>query len=163
MKFSSISQTFFDLCSFDGEILEKDNSRPYLVIVRLKFRGQRQDFAIPFRSNIANHIPRDQYFSLPPRPTTRANRIHGLHYIKMFPIKKQYLQKYHTKGDPYYDTLLEKINRELNIIIQEAQSYIERYEQGIRIGYSTDIDRIYATIYGFSSESEVAAASPDNR
>lgn len=58
------------------------------MVVRLRFRGKRRDFAVPLRSNIAPNVPKDQYFALPPRPTTRPGCRHGIHYIKMFPITK---------------------------------------------------------------------------
>ena len=54
------------------------------------------DFAIPIRSNIPASAPKNQYFALPPRPQTRPKNRHGLHYIKMFPVTKQYLIRYRT-------------------------------------------------------------------
>lgn len=70
MKIVSISQDFFDLVEGDRELMLKHN-RPCIVVVRLRFRGKRRDFAVPLRSNIAPNAPKDQYFALPPRPTTR--------------------------------------------------------------------------------------------
>ena len=70
MKIVSISQDFFDLVEGDRELMLKHN-RPCIVVVRLRFRGKRRDFAVPLRSNIAPNVPKDQYFALPPRPTTR--------------------------------------------------------------------------------------------
>lgn len=87
MKIVSISQDFFDLVEGDRELMLKHN-RPCIVVVRLRFRGKRRDFAVPLRSNIAPNVPKDQYFALPPRPTTRPNCRHGIHYIKMFPITR---------------------------------------------------------------------------
>lgn len=89
MKIVSISQDFFDLVDGDRELMLKHN-RPCIVVVRLRFRGKRRDFAVPLRSNIAPNVPKDQYFALPPRPTTRPGCRHGIHYIKMFPITKAY-------------------------------------------------------------------------
>ena len=85
MKIVSISQDFFDLVEGDRELMLKHN-RPCIVVARLRFRGKRRDFAVPLRSNIAPNVPKDQYFALPPRPTTRPRCRHGIHYIKMFPI-----------------------------------------------------------------------------
>lgn len=87
MKIVSISQDFFDLVDGDRELMLKHN-RPCIVVVRLRFRGKRRDFAVPLRSNIAPNVPKDQYFALPPRPTTRPGCRHGIHYIKMFPINQ---------------------------------------------------------------------------
>ena len=52
MKIVSISQDFFDLVEGDRELMLKHN-RPCIVVVRLRFRGKRRDFAVPLRSNIA--------------------------------------------------------------------------------------------------------------
>lgn len=62
-------QDFFDHAEGDRELMLKHN-RPCIVVVRLRFRGKRRDFAVPLRSNIAPNVPKDQYFALPPRPTT---------------------------------------------------------------------------------------------
>lgn len=80
-------QDFFVHAEGDRELMLKHN-RPCIVVVRLRFRGKRRDFAVPLRSNIAPNVPKDQYFALPPRPTTRPNCRHGIHYIKMFPITR---------------------------------------------------------------------------
>ena len=74
MKIVSISQDFFDLVEGDRELMLKHN-RPCIVVVRLRFRGKRRDFAVPLRSNIAPNVPKDQYFALPPRPKTRPGSI----------------------------------------------------------------------------------------
>ncbi len=63
MKIVSISQDFFDLVEGDRELMLKHN-RPCIVVVRLRFRGKRRDFAVPLRSNIAPNAPKDQYLSL---------------------------------------------------------------------------------------------------
>ncbi len=104
MKIVSISQDFFDLVDGDRELMLKHN-RPCIVVVRLRFRGKRRDFAVPLRSNIAPNVPKDQYFALPPRPTTRPGCRHGIHYIKMFPITKAYQRRFRTEGSAYYETL----------------------------------------------------------
>ena len=102
-------QDFFDLVEGDRELMLKHN-RPCIVVVRLRFRGKRRDFAVPLRSNIAPNVPKDQYFALPPRPTTRPGCRHGIHYIKMFPITKAYQRRFRTEGSAYYETLQRIIN-----------------------------------------------------
>ena len=48
----SIKKKFFQICD-DSELLHNDDlKRPYLIILKLKYRGKKIDFAIPFRSNI---------------------------------------------------------------------------------------------------------------
>lgn len=71
MKLSSVKDEFFEMCKFDKELLQNTDRRPYLVILRLKYNGKRQDFAIPFRSNISGNVPKNLYFPLPPRPSTK--------------------------------------------------------------------------------------------
>ena len=66
-----IPQDFFDLVEGDRELMLKHN-RPCIVVVRLRFRGKRRDFAVPLRSNIAPNVPKNQYFALPPRPSAAA-------------------------------------------------------------------------------------------
>ena len=48
MKIVSISQDFFDLVEGDRELMLK-HDRPCIVVVRLRFRGKRRDFAVPLR------------------------------------------------------------------------------------------------------------------
>lgn len=77
MKIVSVSQDFFDLVEGDRELMLKHN-RPCIVVVRLRFRGKRRDFAVPLRSDIAPNVPKDQYFALPPRDTFRLPPRHPL-------------------------------------------------------------------------------------
>ena len=59
-----------------------------------------QDFTLMNFFQTAN-TPKDQYFALPTRSTTRAGNHHGLHYIKMFPVTKKYLIRYRTEGNAF--------------------------------------------------------------
>ena len=71
MNIVSISDEFIELCSSgDREFIIKHGT-PYIIAVRLRFRGKRRDFAVPFRSNIALNVSKDQYFKLSPRPSQR--------------------------------------------------------------------------------------------
>ena len=72
-----------------------------VLVIRLKYKAKKYDFAVPIRSNIPASAPKDQYFALPPRASTRPKNRHGLHYIKMFPVTKQYLVRYRTEGNPF--------------------------------------------------------------
>lgn len=77
---------------FDNSVeLEKNEKRPCLIIVKLKYKGVKCDFAIPFRSNIYGNASREEYYPLPPRKTTKKGKKHGLHYAKIFPITKEYI------------------------------------------------------------------------
>ena len=87
MKLVSINTNLLEKYKGDQEVLTK-SGRPYVLVIRLKYKGQKYDFAVPIRSNIPAASPKDQYFALPPRSTTKPRNRHGTHYIKMFPVKK---------------------------------------------------------------------------
>ena len=95
MKLVTINNSLLFKYHEDPEVLQK-STRPYVLVIRLKYRNTNYDFAIPIRSNIPASAPKNQYFALPPRPQTRPKNRHGLHYIKMFPVTKQYLIRYRT-------------------------------------------------------------------
>lgn len=67
MKIVSISQDFFDLVDGDRELMLK-RDRPCIVVVRLRFRGKRRDFAVPLRSNIAPNVPKTNTLHCHPAP-----------------------------------------------------------------------------------------------
>lgn len=146
MKFITVSDDFFNLCKFDKELLYNTNRRPYLLVVKLDYKSSNYDFAIPFRSNLSYKTPKNQYFSLPPRPKTKPGYMHGLHYIKMFPITKQYFSKFHTENDRYYEIINGVIEKRLSIIICESQNYLNQYAEGLREPYCTNIDAILSAL-----------------
>ena len=57
MKLVSINSDLLSIFSADPEVLQKNN-RPYVLVLRLKYRGRNQDFAIPIRSNIPAASPK---------------------------------------------------------------------------------------------------------
>jgi len=139
MKLVSINVKLLQLYSRDPEVLHK-SGRPYVVVVRLKYKGHNHDFAVPIRSNIPAAAPREQYFSLPPRPNTKPKNRHGLHYIKMFPVTKSYLNRYRTEGNDFACLIQDIIEKHTKEIVSSCQSYLNRYANGERPDYSTDID-----------------------
>ncbi len=142
MKIVSISDDHFEkFAGGDREFMQK-HGRPCLIVLRLSFRGRKLDFAVPFRSNIAPNVPKDQYFALPPRPTTQPRHRHGIHYIKMFPISKRYQVRFRTKGNPYYEAITRIIDTHEHEIVSECQAYLNKYESEGRPRYAVDIDRI---------------------
>ena len=70
MRIVSIADEFFERCGNDRELMTK-RGRPCVLVLRLRYKGKRYDFAIPFRSNISPNTPKNQYFPLPPRPSTK--------------------------------------------------------------------------------------------
>lgn len=161
MKICSIKKEFYDM--FDDNIeLEKNDKRPCLIIIKLKYKNKDVDFAIPFRSNIYGGAKRKEYFPLPPRHTTKQGKKHGLHYTKMFPIKKEYFLKYYSIEDKDNKNDMIKIQKNLSKIVNEAQEYIKDYESGIRYDYCTNIEIIFNTIYGQGENLKEVATTKDD-
>lgn len=139
MRLVTIKSEKLKAYKVDPEMLQK-SKRPCVLIIQLKYKGKRYDFAVPLRSNISPSAPKGQYFPLPPRSTTKDRHHHGLHYIKMFPVKRSYTEYFLTKnnvGATLIKTILDKNEKQ---IVAECQRYLTAYEQGERPAYSTDID-----------------------
>ena len=113
MKLVSIRTDLLQLYQQDKEVMQK-SGRPYVAVLRLRYCEHNYDFAVPIRSNIPAAAPKYQYFALPPRPTTRPRNRHGLHYIKMFPVTKQYLDHYAAGDKPQYSTDIDYLLSLLN-------------------------------------------------
>ena len=146
MKLVSVHPSLLDKYEKDPEVLKKAK-RPYVLVIRLKYKEKRYDFAVPIRSNIPAAAPKDQYFALPPRPTTRPRNRHGLHYIKMFPVTKEYLIRYRTEGNEFYSLIKIIIDKIKRSIITECQTYLVSYAKVIRPSYSTDIDFLLSLLF----------------
>ena len=92
----------------------KGKDRPFLIILSLKYKGKKRSFALPFRSNIqVNNNTKGKYFPLPRRHSTKDKHAHGLHYIKILPISKQYYNKFVIADNEYNKMLMEYINKNL--------------------------------------------------
>ena len=146
MRLVSIDTTLFDKYKNDPEVLTK-SKRPYVLVIRLKYKGKNCDFAIPIRSNIPAAAPKDQYFALPPRPTTRPKNRHGLHYIKMFPVTKQYLRRYRTEGNQFATLIQTIIDKNTKTIVDDCQAYLDAYANGHHPQFSTDIDYLLSQLF----------------
>lgn len=123
----------------DTEMLHKAK-RPCVLVVKLKYYGNRYSFAVPLRSNISPASPKNEYFSLPPRSTTHPGHHHGIHYIKMFPVRPEWMLLFHTEGNLYEAMIKGIIDSHEKQIISECQEYLSRYEAGERSPYATDLD-----------------------
>ena len=110
----SVKKSFFKICD-DNELLHNDDlKRPYLIILKLKYKDKNIDFAIPFRSNIPPSAKVWEFYPLPPNSTTKETYHHGLHFIKMFPIKKEYKEKFYTSKNIFFQQVIEaKIKKDL--------------------------------------------------
>ena len=75
MKFVTISSKYYELCT-DPELLQKGSRRPHVLVLSLIYKGRRANFAVPLRSNIPPSAPKNEYFALPDRKSTRLNSSH---------------------------------------------------------------------------------------
>lgn len=60
----------------------------------------------------------------------------------MFPIAKQYQQKFRTGSNPYYESIAKIISSHESEIVAACQNYLKRYETEGRPRFAVDIDRI---------------------
>lgn len=105
MKLVTINNALLLKYTGDSEVLQK-STRPYVLVVRLKYKDACYDFA------------------LPPRPQTRPKNRHGLHYIKIFPVTKQYLVRYRTEGNSFATLIHDIIEKNSKQIVDECQHYL---------------------------------------
>ena len=101
MKIVTINQTLLKEFQKDPEVLRK-TARPCVLIIRLKYKDVSRSFAVPLRSNISAHTPKDQYFALPTRSSTHTGNHHGLHYIQRFPVIKKLPFRMKSEGSRRY-------------------------------------------------------------
>lgn len=146
MKLVTIRADLLSLYEKDKEVLQK-SGRPYVVVLRLKYKERNYDFAVPIRSNIPAAAPKEQYFALPPRPTTRPRNRHGLHYIKMFPITKEYQVRYRTDGNEFARLIQQILDKNTKQIVLECQQYLDDYAAGKHPQFSTDIDFLLSVLH----------------
>lgn len=141
MRLVTIDKSFLKKYSCDREMLQKAD-RPCGLILKLVYKERRYDFAVPLRSNISGSAPKDQYFALPPRSSTRPRNRHGLHYIKMFPIRRSWTFPFHTDNNIYAALIKSIVDDHEKEIVRSCQNYLRSYEAGIHPQFSTDIERL---------------------
>ena len=146
MRLISIHNDLLKKFEVDKEVLQK-SKRPYVLVLKLMYKGCNHNFAIPIRSNIPAASPKNEYFPLPPRKTTKPKNRHGLHYIKMFPVTSNYYLRYRTDNNEFATLIKDIIDNNSKQIITECQEYLNRYEKGNRSQYSTDIDLLLSLLY----------------
>lgn len=146
MKLVSIDPRLLEKYQGDPEVMTK-SGRPYVLVICLKYKGQKYNFAVPIRSNIPAAAPKEQYFALPPRPTTRPKNRHGIHYIKMFPVTKEYLIRYRTEGNTFAQLIQSIIDKNTKKIVNACQDYLNLYSLGQKPQYATDIDYLLTQLF----------------
>ena len=145
MLLVKVKQEFYDLCirnDMAKELLFNEEGRPCVLIMRLRYKEEKRDFVVPLRSNISKYTPKEQYFSLPPNPKTRSGNKHGIHYIKLFPIEKKYIDTYVTDNNKYYDMILKILKRKEKEIVQTCQMYLDLCMEGKKHTMTPDLDGI---------------------
>lgn len=144
MKLVKISNKFFNECkkhNVHKELLFNEDGRPSVLIMKLKYKEGYHKFVVPLRSNISPKTPKAQYMSLPPNKNTKPKHSHGIHYIKLFPIKNEYVQSY-LINDPFDLMIKQIIDNNEKDIIEACQAYLVECENGNKHYMSPDIDGI---------------------
>lgn len=144
MKLVKVSNDFFNICKEHHvvkELLYNEDGRPSVLVMKLKYKGQYHKFVVPLRSNISPKTPKEQYMSLPPNSKTKPHHSHGIHYIKLFPIKDEYIQTYVISSK--FDLMVKKIiDDNERDIVQSCQNYLQKCEEGNKHYMTPDIDGI---------------------
>lgn len=148
MKLVKLKAEFFQKCkATDNEVLDKIE-RPYVLIIKLKYNGEKLDFAIPLRTNIPASEQKNMYYVLPTRSKTRDKNRHGLHFRKIIPVKKQYLEKYIIFENNDFDKIIQEyINKNIKNIVLQAQDYLNYYNEHKPLKFSTNIEELIKILY----------------
>lgn len=146
MKIVKIKPELLQKFSIDPQMLRKEN-HPCVLILRLNYKDSVYNFAVPVRSNIPAASPKNEYFPLPTRYTTKDRNRHGLHYIKMFPVDKPYYDKYRTENNIAASLMKASIEDNHGRIVKECQNYLDRYSAGNRPIFATDLDLLLCLLY----------------
>lgn len=145
MQLVKVKQDFYDECKVhhtEKELMFNECGRPCVLIIQLKYKGNLHKFVVPLRSNISGKAPKWQYFSLPPNPDTKPGNSHGIHYIKLFPIKDKYIDTYMIDKDAYKLMVKKKIDDNEADIVKACQNYLQQIELGDKHPMTPDIDGI---------------------
>ena len=130
IRLVKVKQEFYSLCqehNVDEELLFNEAGRPCVLLIRMNYK---------------NNV---QYFALPPNSSTRPQCRHGIHYFKLFPIKREYIDSY-IVNDEYHTRLLEIINRNKRQIIAACQDYLKQCESGNKHFITPNIDGILSIL-----------------
>ena len=145
MKLVKVNKSFFELCEKERvheQLLHTKAGRPGVLILKLKYREKLRSFVVPLRSNIPGKAEDWEFKKLPPNKDTKPGFHHGVHYIKMFPVSMQYIEKYNIDNNDYLkmiSTILDKSTKE---IVDACQDYLTKYEKGDKHKFSPNIDGI---------------------
>ena len=150
MKIVKVKKAFYDKCVIKGtadELLFNESGRPCVLLIHMKYKNKLHQFIVPFRSNISDKTPNNQYFHLPPNKNTKKNHSHGLHYIKIFPITDKYIDKYRIEGDSYWKMIQSIVDENEVEIINACKDYLQECEKGNKHYMTPNIDGILSWLY----------------
>ncbi|MCK8625211.1 hypothetical protein LNP07_06740 [Apilactobacillus sp. M161] len=148
LKLIVLKKDYFDLVQ-DKELLINPNGskRACLLCLKLKYKGSIYNFALPWRSNVANDPILDEVvYSLPKTSKTRKYHRACLDFSKMAPLtskSKCLYSKYKVNKINDFATLL-YIEKNFDEIIEHAKEYLlNREKQSInnKIKGLVDIDK----------------------
>lgn len=162
MKLVKVSKNFYELLKIhklDDQLMYNEQGRPCVLLVKLKYNDTMYDFVAPLRSNISSKAAKWEYFSLPPNSKTREHNRHGIHYIKLFPIVKEYIDLYKIKNDIYFDKIIKRIQKNEKQIITSCQDYLDNYSKDNKHPFTPNIDAILNLLYNVETNSEAAATN----
>lgn len=145
MKLVKVKNIFYQDCLLHltaDELMYNECGRPCVLILHLNYQGMRRKFVVPLRSNISGSTPKWQYFSLPPNKDTKSGYSHGIHYIKLFPIKDKYIDSYLIDGDNYKLLIKGIIDKHEKEIVTACQNYLNHVAEGKKHPMTPDIDGI---------------------
>ena len=146
MKLVKVKPSFFALCKANGidekQLLQTKAGRPCVLIAKLRYKGDIRQFIIPLRSNIPGDTDKKEFFELPPNDKTAEGKYHGVHYNKLFPVSKKYIDQYRYDKSNYLNSIKELIDNNVKIIVNACQEYLTEYESGNRHRFTPDIDGI---------------------
>lgn len=145
MQLVTVNKQFFEECKkygTDRELLCDKAGRPCVLILSLIYKGNKRTFVVPLRSNISPNAPKQQYFALPPNAMTKPGNRHGVHYIKLFPIHKKYIQPYRISKSTYLKMIKSILDKNEEKIVSACQEYLSEYEGGQGSYMTPDIDGI---------------------
>ena len=126
----------------NDQLLESDAGRPCVLLVSLKYKGLKHNFLVPLRSNITSSAPKSHYFALPNTSKTKPGNHAGIHYIKIFPVSKVYIDRFRIDAGSEYELVQKIIDKNEQVIIKACQNYLNEYESEKRSPLTPDIDSI---------------------
>ena len=147
MNLVKVKSNFFKKCrkndaDKNNQLLHNEAGRPCVLIIKLRYKGQKRNFIVPLKSNITPNTDKNTFFALPPNSRTKSGNFHGIYYVKLFPIAKKYVQPYLYDGDIFLTKVVNIIDNNNDTIIKACQDYLDEYAKGNRNAYTPDIDAI---------------------